>query len=219
MMYLPRQVEQAVRGAMKGQKPEVVRRAERQAVREVAFLFYLQFEINSRLWGEWRAMCLQLAYVASQLKGLFQEDEPRVEDLAEAREHAERAIREFLEWEVAVRKIAARYYAGTSPHFPGYAAQLAGALENAGRVVALVNDELDWRYRKRSAGTKGRQRKLPPLPVEPIDLEQLRQSTTPAGIDLARHIVVMAQAEAAEFLGETRQALRLVRARLWPTLY
>jgi hypothetical protein len=27
---------------------------------------------------------------------------------------------------------------------------------------------------------------------------------------------VMAQAEAAEFLGETRQALDLVRARLWP---
>jgi hypothetical protein len=35
-------------------------------------------------------------------------------------------------------------------------------------------------------------------------------------VDLARHIVVMAQAEAAEFLGETRQALALVRAHLWP---
>jgi hypothetical protein len=62
----------------------------------------------------------------------------------------------------------------------------------------------------------GKKRKLPPLPVAPIDLDALRQSTTPAGLDLARHMVVMAQAEAAEFLGETGQALALVRALLWP---
>jgi hypothetical protein len=62
----------------------------------------------------------------------------------------------------------------------------------------------------------GTKRKLPRLAVEPIDLEALRRASTLAGVELARHIVVMAQAEAAEFMGETRQALALVRARLWP---
>jgi hypothetical protein len=52
--------------------------------------------------------------------------------------------------------------------------------------------------------------------VEPIDLGALRQASMPAGIALARHLVVMAQAEAADFLGETRQALELARARLLP---
>jgi hypothetical protein len=52
--------------------------------------------------------------------------------------------------------------------------------------------------------------------VEPIDLDALKAAITSAGIDLARHIVVMAQAEAADFLGEPRQALALVRSRLWP---
>jgi hypothetical protein len=62
----------------------------------------------------------------------------------------------------------------------------------------------------------GTKRKLPRLAVEPIDLEALRRASTLARVELARHIVVMAQAEAAEFMGETRQALALVRARLWP---
>jgi hypothetical protein len=216
MMWLPDQVAQAVRTAMKGEKPDAIKRAERTAVREVAFLFYLQLQVNTRLWGDWRAMCLQLAYVASELKGLFQEEEPDAEDLEKAREHAAKAMLEFLEWEVAVTKIAERYYAGTSPLFPWHAIQLAGALENAAQVVELFNDELDWQNWKRTEGAKGKRKKLPALTVEPLDLAELRQAIQPIGVDLARHIVVMARAEAMEFQGETRQALAMVRAQLWP---
>jgi hypothetical protein len=222
MMWLPERAAQTVRSARKGERPEVITRAERRAVREVAFLFYLQLQVNTWLWADWRAMCLQLAYVACKLTGLFQEDEPSESDLREARANAEQVISEFLQWAIAIRKIGDRYYAGTSPLFPGYAEQLAESIATAEKVATLFNDHLDWLSwlaTERTTGTKGKrskQRKLSPLPVQPIDFAELREAITPAGIALARHMVVMAQAEAAEFLGETRQALALVRAHLWP---
>jgi hypothetical protein len=216
MMWLPTQVRQAVQTAMKGEKAEVIRQAERKAVREVAFLFYLQLQLNTRLWGDWRAMCLHLAYVASELRHRCADDDPEAADLANVRQHAGDTLGEFLQWEIASRRIAARYYAGTNPLFPAHAEQLASSLRHAEQVVMIFNDHLDYLTWLRTESTKRTKGRLPPLSVEPIDLEALWQAITPAGVDLARHIVVMAQAEAAEFLGETRQALALVRARLWP---
>jgi hypothetical protein len=216
MMWLPERVTQAVRSAMKGEKPEVIRRAERWAVREVAFLFSLQLQVNTRLWGEWRAMSLHLAYGACRLRALFREDNPVEPHLSEVRAHLEQMVVEFLEWEVAVGKIAVRYYAGANLLFPASAEQLAVAIARAEQVLLLFNEHLDWLDWERAASNETTKRKLPPLAVEPLDLAALRHTSTLAGTELARHLVVMAQAEAADFLGETRQALQLVRARLWP---
>jgi hypothetical protein len=221
MMHLPDQVEQAVRTARKGAKPEVITRAVRQAVREVAFLFYLQLQVNTRLWGDWRAMCLHLAYVASEMGHCCADDAPTEADLARVRQHAIDVVLEFLQWDIAIGKLADRYYGGASPLFPAQAEQLAAALQNAEQVVTIFNDHLDYLAWQRTDSTKGKntkrkKQKLPPLPVEPIDLEELQGAIQPAGIDLASHIVVMAQAEAAEFLGEYQEALALVRTRLWP---
>jgi hypothetical protein len=220
MMRLPDQVAQAVRTARKGEKAEVITRAERTAVQEVAFLFYLQLQVNTRLWADWRAMCLHLAYVASALGHLCADDDPTEADSTKVRQHALDTVREFFQWDIAIRKLAARYYGGASPLFPAQAEQLAAALQHAEQVVMIFNDHLDYLAWQRTVSgkgnAKGKKRKLPLLSVEPINLEGLRQAITPAGVDLARHIVVMAQAEAAEFLGETRQALALVRAHLWP---
>src|SRR5687767_2203002 len=71
---LPQQMKQAVRVAKKAEKPEFIGRAERGAVREVVFLYALVQQCNLRLWNEWRAMCLQLAFVTITLKGLVQDD-------------------------------------------------------------------------------------------------------------------------------------------------
>jgi hypothetical protein len=219
MMRLPDQVAQAVRTARKGEKSEVITRAERKAVREVAFLFYLQLQLNTRLWADWRALCLHLAYVASELRHLCaDDDEPSEAELGRVRQHAIDAVLEFLQWDIAIGKIAARYYGGASPLFPAQAEQLAASLQSAEQVVTIFNDHLDYLTWQRRESGKGKRRKLPPLPVEPINLDELKAVITPAGIELARHIVVMAQAEAAEFLGETRQALALVRTRLWPEI-
>jgi hypothetical protein len=217
MMRLPDQVTQAVRTARKGEKPEVITRAVRQAMREVAFLFSSQLQVNTRLWADWRAMCLHLAYVASDLGHLCaDDDEPPEAELGRVRQHAIDAVLEFLQWDIAIHKIAGRYYGGASLLFPAQAEQLAASLQSAEQVVMIFNDHLDYLAWRRSESTKGTKRRLPPLSVEPIDLEELRQAIASAGVDLARHIVVMAQAEAAEFLGEKQEALGILRARLWP---
>jgi hypothetical protein len=156
--------------------------------------------------------------MASELRQVCVDDDPSAADLANVRQHAADTVGEFLQWEIASRKIADRYYAGTGPVFPAHTRLLAESLQSAEQVVRLFNDHLDYLAWLRTEGTrrvKGTRRKLPPLPIEPIDLDGLRAAITPAGVELARHIVVMAQAEAAEFLGETRQALALVRAHLW----
>jgi hypothetical protein len=55
---LPDQVEHAVRIALRGEKAEVTRRAERRAVMDVVFLYYVHSEANTRLMADWRAICL-----------------------------------------------------------------------------------------------------------------------------------------------------------------
>jgi hypothetical protein len=118
MMWLPERVARAVRSAMKGEKREVITRAERQAVREVAFLFSLQLQLNTRLWADWRAMSLHLAYGACRLRALFPEDDPVEPHLSEVQAHLMGMVSEFLEWQVAVGRIALRYYAGAGVLFP-----------------------------------------------------------------------------------------------------
>jgi hypothetical protein len=166
-------------------------------------------------------MCLLLAFLASELKGLCQDEEATDTEYAEIRDRLHVGAQEFLEWRVACPKIADRYFAGVDPLFPGYATQLAGALMNLDQVVTLFNQQLDWRT-WRCNECKGAKKRTTskaspePSPVAPIDLDGLKQALIPAGLDLAQHIVVMAKAEAADFMGERREALALVRARLWP---
>jgi hypothetical protein len=216
MTRLPERVVQAVRTRMKGTRPEVVRRAAGTAVRQVAFLFSLQLQVTTQLWGEWRAMSFQLASVGRRLSRPFPEEHPSEQELAESREPARRMLQEYLAWDTAIAMIAARYYAGASPLFPGDAEQLRAALHLAEQVVSLFNDHLDSLAWERRTGKTGKRRTLPPLSVEPLDLGALREASRPGGIELARQLVVMAQVEAAEFLGEHQEARDLVRAHLWP---
>jgi hypothetical protein len=146
MMCLPDRVAQMVRAARKGEKPEVIKRAERQAVREAAFLFYLQLQVNTRLWADWRAMCLHLAYVASELGHRCADDDAPEGELGRVRQHALDTVLEFLQWDIAIHKIAGRYYGGASPLFPGQAEQLADSLQHARQVVTIFNDHLERRY-------------------------------------------------------------------------
>jgi hypothetical protein len=209
---LPEQMKQAVRVGLKDKKLDAVARTERKAVREVVFLFCLVQQFNMRLWGDWRAMCLQLAFVASELKGLLQDDDAKPAEYEQARQRAVDAVLEFIQYDIAIRVVAERYFAGTNPIFPEHARLLSDSLETAELAVTMFNDQLEWLA---FLASKTKKRKAP-LPAEPIDLDTLKQAITPHGVDLARHIVVMAKVEAARFMGATEEALGILRARLWP---
>jgi hypothetical protein len=219
---LPQQVETAVRAAHKGEKPEVISRAVRQSVRDVAYLYYLHSEVNTRLMGEWRGMCLQVALAASHLGPVFRTDTPDPEALAWAHRITRTGLAELLEWEAATRILAMRSFGGQTPLYPAWAEQLAAMVTEAEQITALFNDHLDRlaflaenAHATTRTSTKKRKQVLTPL-VESIDLDALRIQAQAGGKELARHIVAMAQAEALRFMGENHQALALVKARLWP---
>jgi hypothetical protein len=210
---IPKQVSEAVRGAMPPKaKPQAVSRAERKAVREVAFLLFLVHECNMRLWGDWRAMGLQLGFVALEMKGLMEDDAAREAQYEEARQHAIDAVAELLQWQIALEKVTERYFGGTSPIFPTQAHMLAEMVEHAEFVATKFNEHLAWMA---TYGAKNKRGKVV-VPTSPIDLAGRTRELLPAGVELARHIVVMAKVEASRFMGETHEALGILRARLWP---
>jgi hypothetical protein len=215
---LPRQVEEAVRHAMNGERPEAVNRAVRQAVQDVAFLYILHGDCNIRLMADWRAICLQIALARSHLARLYEHEVPKADELARTRHLTLAGVTELWEWDAAIRLLADCYFGGESPLYPAWAEQLAAMGEQAETLATLYNEHLDWLgYLADVAkpGKKGRT-KVQALPAEPIDLDALRSQTEAGGKDLARHLVAMAQAEALRFMDEPRQALALVKRRLWP---
>lgn len=66
------QVEEAVRGAMKGQPREAVDRAIKREVRDAIFLFQLALQVNVKVSEQRRAYFLNLALLAAELKHLFE---------------------------------------------------------------------------------------------------------------------------------------------------
>jgi hypothetical protein len=223
LALLPHRVEEAVRAAHKGEKPEIVWPLVRQAVQDVVFLYYVHSQCNTQLMEDWRAYCLQIALGASHLARLFEHEIPRRDEASLARTIARTALTELLEWEGAVQVLADRYFGGQSPLYPALAAQLAGLVHEAETMATLYNEHLDWLVflAEKPAPTKGKVGRKKgastgPIPAEPIDLDALRTTTQAGGTELARHIVAMAQAEMYSFMGEPRKGLALMKRRLWP---
>jgi hypothetical protein len=151
------------------------------------------------------------------MKFLCHQDDPGDKDFLRTRPRVIDAVLEFQQWQVAADRIAQRYYAGTNPIFPGYAGMLTDSLETAESVVAMFNEQLDWNTWLRSERKGGKStKKMPPPAAAPIDLAVLKEAAAPMGMELAHHLVAMARADAASFMGESNEALAIMRSRLWP---
>src|SRR5712691_13042331 len=70
LIKLPKQVETAVRDSMKGQKREWVDRAVDRALKDVFFLFKLQFQANIDLLQEKQKLAMILAWLFEKLHRL-----------------------------------------------------------------------------------------------------------------------------------------------------
>jgi hypothetical protein len=188
MYRLPQQVREAVRLAHKGASPEVLARAERQAVKDVVFLYHVHSECNTWLMADWRSLCLQ-ALAASHLGRLFAHEIPKRDELTLTRRVALVGLTELWEWEAAVRILADRYFDGESPLFPAWAEQLSAMCAEAETLAKLYNEQLDWLAflaTKPSAtmppagGPKTRRRRQAEtvlVAAESIDLDALRVQT------------------------------------------
>lgn len=71
---LTRRVEVAVREALRGEERETLERAVRQAIEDIAFLYFLQHRLNLRVLEALPALRLQLLLVYEQARGLAREE-------------------------------------------------------------------------------------------------------------------------------------------------
>jgi hypothetical protein len=158
-----------------------------------------------------------VALAASHLGHVFRADTPDPKELDLARHLTAMGLSELLEWDAAIQMLAARYFGGQTPLYPSWAQQLTAMVAEAAQITELFNDHMEWlAFLAEDAKPTRKAKRVPTPPAAPIDLETLRAQSEAGGRELAHHIVAMAKAEALRFMGESRQAYALVRARLWP---
>jgi hypothetical protein len=188
---------------MTGHPRTAIEAATAQAVRDVAFLYYLLVQINGRELADRRANCFQLMLVIERLRA-FLLDEPLS---GEHHEHWLSFVANLSErlyaLEGAVERIAAQYFGGRSPLFPEAAESLSSLQTQFVGMIELYNDRLqDEDLRPK----RGRKRNGAP----PIDVEALRKHSADATTALVNELVTAAKVEALIMVGERKQAFALM---------
>src|SRR5437867_8584561 len=117
LFTLTRQAETAARARAKqqggGTDLEGVDRAERDAVRDVAMLFYLFMQVNGQLIEEKRALCLLLALLAHSVPHWYRDD--RMARWDESRQRLQSAVEELYGWHRTVAILGDRYFQRICP--------------------------------------------------------------------------------------------------------
>src|SRR5439155_2225772 len=147
LFTLTRQAETAARARAKpqggGTDLEGVDRAERDAVRDVAMLFYLFMQANGQFVEEKRALCLLVALLLHSVHDWFRDSRmPQWDDPLDRR--LQLAVEELYGWQRAVAMLAERYFQGVCPLFPEVEEQIGWIVGQGELLVELFNDHLGF---------------------------------------------------------------------------
>ncbi len=216
---LPKQVEQGVRDAQKGQKADRVEQLVNQSVREVCFYYELHEAVTGRFALEWRALSFQLMLALEQAMRLTEKEEPSQQQLDQTRQWVVNGFCELLMWQRAAKQLSERYTGGVSLLFPQQEEGLRESIKSADWLVALFNDHIDWlKYLQEPARTKkpGRAKKTTQtlLSLEPLDLEALTAGAEREAAVMALQMVNLAKGEAAIYVHEPQLAAEFMD-RVW----
>ena len=193
---LPQQVDDAVRGAMRGQPREQIDAAAHRAVRDVVFLFFLHQEANQRMENDRRANVLMVALLASQLSLCRERERSGRDRLVEWRTMARDVVRRLNAWRHALSTLTERYFSGHDVLFPDVRAEWEGTVDLLRQVVEICNDMAATAdpKKKRSA------RKSRPHVVD------LSEADTALAQQIVRDLVDHARVEALRMVNEHTQA-------------
>ena len=185
------------------QRASFLDRGERDAVRDVATLWYLFLNVNARFMAEKRALWALLALHHSSMALLcsVHRDWFRAgEDSPDQRVMS--TLIEVFMWDGIVRTLAERYYHGQSPLLAEAQENLDGLVEHGEQLAEMFNEHLELEIELQ----KGSRKRKPKLPA-PIDLDAVKRAAQPSVDAHVRLMVDMARAEACEMMGERQQAL------------
>ena len=218
---LPEEMEAAVRIAAKGRRhreeeiwPEV-----RKAVRDAGFLFYLVTQTNALVLRERRANWLAHQLVLQGLRAFIAGHEPW-EGVPQRRWSlaAESLVHEVVSLNGAIQDLATRYFRGQTPLFPTTAEDLAQLVRATSEVSASYQRCLAAGLLGAAPARRGKRTAAPapdgPAAAPPLDLETVRAAAALAAGDRAQELIVLAQAEALDLIGERDRGLNLVEAQL-----
>ena len=173
---------------------------ERDAVREVAFLWYLFLEVNARFGTERRSLFLNLAFLSSTLGHWFRDGErARSQESLALRLSA--AMSELSAWQQAIAMLRERYFCGVTPLLAEAEGALDWAHEMGEDLVVRFNDHLELV----ELTSKGR-----PSVSGPITQDAVENATRPAALALARELVDLARAKEHHALGRHREAVTYI---------
>ena len=190
---------------LKGKPSEEKNRSIRRALKDIAFLYYLQLGINTRVDAETRAWLLTTVLISRELlSGAASTVAIETGDESEItwRYSAKRFIRELYVYERSASVIANTYFNGHQVLFP----DAAEILQDQKRLIESHIEGDNYEAKNR----KGNRRSN----TESIDLEQVRESAKKGAKELIDEFVVVAKAEALETCGEKRDSVLLVKNHL-----
>jgi hypothetical protein len=204
---IPDEIEQSVRGSVKGDK-QTVDRAILEAVREGAFLVYLVTGSNSHVLQSQQACWFNFLLVSKGLKAFLKRSEAW-----EGREQrswcrmAETLVTTVFAISGAVEQIATTYFRGRTPLFPATAEDL----ERLEAATLGISESYHRSLETGLLGAKAKAKRFKP----PIDLNQIREEAKDLARERAQQIITLAQAEALSMTGEHQRGLELVEARIF----
>jgi hypothetical protein len=195
----------SVFAALNGQRAQFMEHGSRDAVRDVATLWYLFVEVNARFLAEKRALWLQLAYLASSYARWISDIERGAESLAE---RLEAALVETYGWTEAVDQLMDHYFREECPLLSEAEEALLEMVGHAEQMVERFNDRIEFE----TEFTEDERFKAA-LPKQ-IDLVAAKRAAQLAADELVRTLVDMARAEACDMMGQHKQALAFAERHL-----
>ncbi len=190
---------------LKGKPPDERNRRIRGALKDIAFLYYVQLQVNTRVMAETRAWLLTTVLISRE----WPAENLSAKDIKQGhngeiswRLGAERFIRELYSFDRAASVIGNTYFEGHQVLFPDAAETLQDQISLIESIIE--GDSYDAKHRIGDRRSK----------TECIDLERVKELAQKDAKDLIDEFVVMAKAEALEICGEKRDSVLLVKNHL-----
>ena len=211
LFTLARQAESAARARLKRDSArwdsEAVEQAERDAVRDVAVLFFLCTDVNAAFLEEKRALYLLIALLIraihdwSRGQRTMQRGEPLGQRL-------QLAMEELYGWQGTIERLSERYFQGVCPLLPETEEELDWIVTHGELVVEMFNDQLD--FEEFTQKTDPTELTLP----QPLDLAALKTSAAADAKARVSYLLDLARAEACELTGDRKQGLAFVERHI-----
>jgi len=168
------------------------------------FLYFLHWQINERLLGEWRLRCFQLLVLLPELRDLVLAVPGEEARTAQALDHVGPLLTELLASQRAVELVSTRYFGGQEVRFPDVVAQQRLLHEQLTEALAIYADAVEL-MAPAPTGKRKRGDQPPVRPPWPPAAALTEAAEAPAQ-ELASLLVTLARSEALRFIGETEQA-------------